>query len=149
MWYRNASVEPHTIADTAAASMRPNDADRIANEAAAIATIPAASESIPSLRLTRSVEVDQDRRGDQDPGDDREPADARDRALVHARAVGLVVQAADARGDPADDGRREQDDGDGEAEADERRAVLHQSADGLAEGHRRGIAQVGAGGLRC
>jgi len=32
-------------------SYRPNDAERIANDAAAIATIPAASESIPSIRL--------------------------------------------------------------------------------------------------
>ena len=53
MWNRNASVAPHTIADSTAASARPKEADRIAKEAAAIATIPAASESIPSIRFTR------------------------------------------------------------------------------------------------
>ena len=53
MWNRKASVEPHTIADSTAASVRPKEADRIANAAAAIATIPAASESIPSIRFTR------------------------------------------------------------------------------------------------
>ena len=53
MWNRKATVAPHTIADSAAASRRPKEAERIAKEAAAMATMPAASESIPSIRFTR------------------------------------------------------------------------------------------------
>jgi hypothetical protein len=41
------------IAASAAASARAKDAARISNQPAAIATIQDASESIPSIRLTR------------------------------------------------------------------------------------------------
>ena len=50
---RNPSVAPQTIAAIAATSSRPKDAARIVNAAAAMPTIPAASASMPSIRLTR------------------------------------------------------------------------------------------------
>ena len=70
-----------------------------------------------------ALEVDQDRRRDQDPGDDREPADARDRALVHARAVGLVVEPADQRGEAADERREHEHEHGGDDEAHQGVAV--------------------------
>ena len=73
-----------------------------------------------------AVEVDQDRGRDEDPGHDRQPADARDRAAVHARAVVAVVQAADLRGQAADQRREHEHQDGGDGEADEGGPVLGQ-----------------------
>ena len=60
------------------------------------------------------------------PGHDREPADARDRALVDARAVGLVVETADQRGQAADERREDEHEPGGDDEADQGVAVTGQ-----------------------
>ena len=52
LYRRNPNAAPATIAQMAAASVRPSDAERIANVSAEIPQKPAASPSMPSMKLT-------------------------------------------------------------------------------------------------
>jgi hypothetical protein len=85
------------------------------------------------------LDVDGDRDGDGDH--DPEPADARDRlGAVDARAVGLVVDAADPRREPDDSGSEREDDAGRGQEPPDRVAVAKERVQRVREGHWSGYS---------
>src|SRR2546425_185029 len=118
------------IAASAAASKRWNQAARSANEPAAIATIPEASESIPSIRLTRLASASHEKTGSG-------------QAAVTAGPVVPVVDAADPRSEAHDEGRQQEHEVRSRQEPPDRRRVTNQRVHRVREGHCSRLYQSG------
>jgi hypothetical protein len=94
----------------------------------------------------RAVDVDPDGRGHEDRDHDGHAADPWDRPGMDARTVAAVVDSADLRRDPRDQGRKDQDERRGGQEAP-RNPVIDQPADGIPERHGVHSLEAGSAGI--